>query len=222
MAAVSVTLATVAVGATYERYAGSMEESAREHFRPSDRVLFRVLPGVRGWPQATLFRYHAILEAARRGWLDATYVFLIDADMIFESAVGEEILGTIVATVHPGYVGRAREELPYERRSFSTARVALAEGEMYFCGGFVGGERSAFLELAQQIVERIEDDDRRGVVAVWHDESHLNRALIYEPPAIVLSPSYCYPDDASSYVWPEPYSRKIVAVDKPPEERVGR
>jgi hypothetical protein len=222
MADVSVCLATVAVGAAYERYAGGMEESAREFFRPSEEVSFVCLPGTPGWPAATLYRYHAILEAARRGWLDADYVFLIDADMLFENPVGEEILAATVATVHPGYVGRSREELPYERRTFSTAAIALSEGETYFAGGFVGGERTAFLSLAAHIVEAIEEDTRRGITAVWHDESHLNRALIYFPPALALSPSYCYPDDASRYIWPEPYERRIVALDKTPAERIGR
>ena len=44
-----------------------------------------------------------------------------------------------------------------------------------------------------QYLERIDVDDKNGVMAVWHDESHWNRQLKQFPPTLVLDPRYCYP-----------------------------
>lgn len=222
--AARVALVTVAVGAAYERYAAQLFLSANDHFRPCRRMQTVVLRGSPGWPDATLYRYHAVLKY-RRLFSSATHVFLCDADMRFEGRVGSEILADgITATLHPGFVGKHPNELPYEQRPDSTACVELGAGSHYHCGGFVGGERHAFLSLAQQIAQRIDADRERGVVAVWHDESQLNAALVERPPALRLSPAYCHPDNDDHYRgwWPEEYPRLLVALDKTADERGDR
>jgi hypothetical protein len=40
--------------------------------------------------------------------------------------------------------------------------------------------------MSESILENIQDDLARGVIAVWHDESHLNRYFYDNPPALVL------------------------------------
>ena len=201
-------------GAEYERYAGEMFESARAFFRPTDTVAFHVLPARPGWPDATLYRYHAIL--ARQELLDHDFVFLTDADMRFEAEVGPEVLSPLTATRHPGYVTVPRREMPFERRPQSAAYVPPERGSSYYAGGFVGGRRDAFLALAETIAAAIDRDDAAGLVARWHDESHLNRALLDGPPFRSLTPSYCYPDDDSRYLehWRDCYPRRLVALDK--------
>ena len=211
-----VSLISVVSGKAYEDYAEQLFESAEKHVHLDlDNVL---LQGYEGWPDATLYRYHVIIEHAED--LNADYLFLVDADMRFEADVGEEILGRLTATQHPGYVNGVKP--PYEDRPESAACVR--KGRCYYAGGFVGGERGWFLALAQKIVWQIDQDISNGILARWHDESHLNRVLAASPPEVTLSPSYCHPDDDSSYlpIWPEPYERKLVALDKTPAERRGR
>lgn len=205
-------LICVVSGKAYEDYAEQLWASARKYVQiPLTMVR---LEGRPGWPAATLYRYHVLLN-----WhCDCDYIFLCDADMRFEAPVGEEILGEIVATQHPGYVGR--KDLPYEDRPESAAFVAF--GDTYYCGGFVGGEREAFLDLARKMVLAIDKDEEHGIVARWHDESHLNRILNDSPPTVTLSPSYCYPDDVNGYPWLWLYERKLVALDKTQAERNGR
>jgi histo-blood group ABO system transferase len=174
---------------------------------------FVMLDAREGWPEATMYRYHVILEQAER-FQDATHVFMIDADMRIVAPVQEEILGLVVATSHPGFVGLRGT---YEDRPESAAYVGPAEGTTYYCGGFVGGERTEFLALAEAIRAGVEVDAANGVTAVWHDESHLNRYLIDHPPDVHLTPSYCYPEGDRSYirkVWPHRYEPKIVALRK--------
>ncbi len=207
-------LLAVVHGAAYERYAAALFESAEGLFTPTESVEHLTLPARPGWPDATLYRYHVILE--QQDHLDHDYLFLVDADMRFEAAVGPEILSPLTATRHPGFVTAERRELPYERRPRSAACVPTNRGSVYYAGGFVGGRRDLFLELARTIAVAIDRDDEAELVAQWHDESHLNRALIDSPPFLSLTPSYCYPDDDSDYLgrWRDDYARRLVALDK--------
>jgi histo-blood group ABO system transferase len=211
-----IALVTVASGETYVGYAERMLASARDYFQAGGRAdpVFVLLEGREGWPAATMRRYHVIVDQADR-FSDASHIFHVDADMLFVAPVGPEILGRLVGTRHPGYIGRRGT---YEERLESTAYVAPDEGRVYYCGGFVGGERTAFLQLAEAIQAGVDEDARNGIVATWHDESHLNRYLVDHPPEVTLSPSYCYPADDRQYVrriWAERYEPKIVALDKP-------
>lgn len=232
-----VALITCATPGLYTEFAERLFESAAEHFHPSDDVVMRLLPAVEGWPWATLYRYHVVLQF-QKAFEGCDYVFLVDADMLVVDKVGPEILGTgITATLHPGYVTTAPADLPYERDLFSFSHVGeVAESEeataRYYCGGFVGGQTTAFLELARRIRWRLDADwDQPSIVRgrkdwypCWHDESALNRVLLDKPPAVTLSPSYCFPQDSTWYetFWPEKYEPRIVALDKTSAERGGR
>jgi Glycosyltransferase family 6 len=216
----SVSLVTVVSGEVYERYAEALLESARGRFHPARRVELVRLQGRDGWPAATLYRYHALSAAAAR--LRGEFIFLVDADMRFEGHVGPEILAPLVATRHPGYMLTLPGELPYERDPSSSAYVAPGEGSVYYAGGFVGGQRKWMLDLAARIAAGVDHDQAAGVVARWHDESHLNRCLLDTPPFRVLSPAYCYPEDDAHYLprWRERHLRLLVAIEK--HDRTGR
>jgi histo-blood group ABO system transferase len=210
-----VALVCVASGGEYVAYAERMFASAELFFLAGMGVRrdFMLLEGRHGWPAATMYRYHVVLEHAER-LTDATHIFMIDADMAFVAPVDTEIIAPLVATAHPGYVNRRGN---YESRPVSAACVADGEGTTYFCGGFVGGARLAFLRLARSIQSGVDRDAANDVIAVWHDESHLNRYLVEHPPAIILSPSYCYPQNDRRYIrsiWPERYTPRIVALEK--------
>ncbi len=170
-----------------------------------------------------MFRHHHLLEHLP----ETDYVFLVDADMEFQAPVGPEILGDgLTATIHPGFVDMPQMALPFEHRQTSKAYVPMLHRKRYFCGGFIGGTRQAYKQLATGIRTAIDVDIGNDLVAVWHDESHLNHQLALKfKPDIVLSPAYCHPADSSYYeqrLWTQPYERILVAVDKTPAERHQR
>lgn len=218
-------LVAVAGGRIYEEYAERLMESAAEFFHPTAEVDLIVIPGDDTWPNGTMMRWHHLLDNLPR----AHFVFMIDADMEFVAPVGPAILPSggygITATQHPGYPWFARALLPYDRNPESKACVQAAEGQHYFCGGFVGGERLAMKILAKTIADMVDMTLIRGHRPLWHDESCLNRALIDDPPSRMLTPSYCYPAHDDHYrqdIWGQEYERKIIALDKPAEHRQGR
>lgn len=224
----SVCLVTVVSGRVYECFAEKLFESAERLFRPTENVRLVRLAGVPGWPEATMMRPRIL-----RDWLvsqeatDCDYAFLVDADARIEELVGPEILPNkngITATLHPGYVGKPPNELPYERDRSSICSILDGRGKHYFCGGFIGGSRGALSAFMTASTELIASDLANDHTPLWHDESALNRLLADAPPAKILSPAYCFPDDDSRYRtwWPERYQRKIVMLDKSPEERASR
>ncbi len=158
-----------------------------------------------GWPYDTLMRC-SIYTAHAELYTSIDYLFALDADMLFVDTVGDEILGKRVATQHPGFVGRRGT---YETNGCSTACVRDHEGTCYFAGGFHGGSRDEFLRLASTMYHNILKDLEHDFIAIWHDESHLNRYFIDNAPTVVLNPSYCYPGNKRI-----PFAKKLVALDK--------
>jgi histo-blood group ABO system transferase len=221
----TVALVVIATGDTYRRHAKNLIASAKQYFVPHDVVLFADKPdefdvAVKlhrpnlGFPRATLTRYEAIC-GARETLSKYDYIFYSDADMLFVNPVsGDEIFADgIVATEHPGYHVRDRHGSP-EKNPRSTAYLPTIR--TYFCGGFNGGESASFLRMSDVINDAVHTDDANGILAVWHDESHLNRYLYDHPPALVLSPAFCYPEGyGGGYGWPaDRYVPKLLALEK--------
>ena len=157
------------------------------------------------WPGPTLRRFsYFASQADRLATFD--YVFYVDADMEFVGDVGDEVLGKLVGTLHP-YFHRSRRDfksrlkrvllgrrrLPFERNPQSLAYVSVRDGRDYYQGCFFGGESAEFVKLAHALDHAIEADLAVDVVAVWHDESHLNRYFVGHPPTVSLSPAYAFP-----------------------------
>lgn len=158
-----------------------------------------------GWPYDSMMRFHTYNKHKELiGTMD--YLFAIDADMLFNEQIGDEILGDRVGVRHPQFLF---ERGMYETNPLSTACVHRSEGKFYFAGGFYGGTREEFFKLLRSTIQSIDTDLARGFVAIFNDESHLNRYFIDNPPTIVLSPAYCHFEN-----WKSPYHKKIVALDK--------
>jgi hypothetical protein len=216
-------LLVIATG-KYDRFIPPLLKSAKKHFMTNHDVTMFVftdqdMPEKEGlvslphehepWPNPTLKRYH-VFDKYKEELGKMDYLFYCDADMLFVDTVGDEILPDteteLVGTEHPGFYGGRRGS--YETNPNSTAFVAGSEGKNYFAGGFNGGTSEAFLKMSKIIKERVDKDLESSIIAVWHDESQMNRYMIDNPPKI-LSPSYCYPES-----WSLPFEKRLLALDK--------
>jgi histo-blood group ABO system transferase len=204
----------------YNTYAERFIESCRQYFFKDHNVTYfvfadgeiqeaddvvKVYQKRLGWPYDTMMRFHTY-EQHKELYEKLDYLFASDADMLFVAPVGEEMLGDLVGTQHPGFVSQRGS---YETNPKSTACVRKNEGKIYFAGGFYGGKKESVIKLRQQTIRNVDRDLKRNFIAVWHDESHLNRYFIDHPPSVVLSPAYCYPES-----WNIPYPKKLLALDK--------
>lgn len=181
------------------------------------------------WPLPTLHRYSLFL---REEELLSTYdyIFYIDADMLFVSRVGNEILGDLVSAQHPMYALRKEYIPPYEPNKESTAYVPrvgriLGQGDkkrlepLYLAGGFQGGRSDVFIEAMKDMKQMIDKDFiEKNYIPIWNDESIWNRYLLDNPPTVVLSPSYVYPDSLNrayyQKVWGRNYVPRLITLTK--------
>lgn len=160
----------------------------------------------RSWPWMTLGRYKIFTDNSEK-IKEMDYVFYIDVDMLFVGRVDDSILSDRVATQHPGFAGQRGTP---DNNPKSLAFVSEDENMQYFAGGFNGGSAQEFLKMAQLLSKNIEIDYSRGIVALWHDESHLNRYFIDNPPTKILNHSYCCVEGSRDFIG----DRKILALVK--------
>jgi hypothetical protein len=169
------------------------------------------------WPQITLLRYHTFtqfkpeLDAL---WLD--FVLYIDIDALFMNDVGHEIipedLNAIVVVKHPGfYNGLGLGSWEEDPRSQACVPFDASRKLNYYAGGVIGGWYSTFMKMASQIVDWVDADAIRGITAIWHDESHLQKYAL-DKPKHVLDPGYCFPEGPQ---WERlPFNKKIMVLEK--------
>ncbi|XP_029775861.1 histo-blood group ABO system transferase isoform X2 [Suricata suricatta] len=166
------------------------------------------------WQDVSMRRMEVISAFSRRRFLrEVDYLVCVDVDMAFRDRVGAEILAPLFGTLHPGFYAAARSAFTYERRPRSRAHIPADEGDFYYAGGFFGGSVAEVLRLASACQQAMAADRADGIEAVWHDESHLNRYLLYRKPAKVLSPEYLWDEHMLRR---PPFLRKLrfVAVPK--------
>lgn len=155
------------------------------------------------WPYPTLLRYGLISENAEKlngqilMHLDADMLFV--APMAKENLGLGRTSPFIKLIPHPGYFrpnGAARLALylrhpelvlrdirilvrygamgTWEVRKSSLAYVPREKRKLYVCGGTWFGTRNEILEMCHNLSMRVDEDLSREVIAVFHDESHLN------------------------------------------------
>jgi len=163
-----------------------------------------------GWPEITLFRYK-ILYNNRDKFIDTDYIYYIDADTLVVDEVGDEILGDLVGVKHPFFWDSPRKEFTYENDSRSLAYISDRDGKFYFHGSFQGGNTREFIRMCKKLMENIDIDSGNGIVAKWHDESHLNRYFIDNIPDKILDPAYSFHEDAKKM---EYFIPKIKVIKK--------
>ena len=154
------------------------------------------------WPEASLYRFKIMHEF--RDKLNEDLLMHLDADMLVKASVSAEELGAhlssgVCLVRHPGYyrpsglakvsfylqnplaifrdvltVLKAGSLGAWETRTKSLAFVPRSSRKEYFCGATWWGLRADILRLSENLSSRISRDEESGVMAVWHDESHLN------------------------------------------------
>ncbi|XP_026370058.3 histo-blood group ABO system transferase 1-like [Ursus arctos] len=145
------------------------------------------------WQDVSMHRMEMISNFSQERFLrEVDYLVCVDVDMKFSDHVGVEILSPLFGTLHPGFYRAARNDFTYERRPRSQAYIPRDEGDFYYAGGFFGGSVVEVLQLTTACHQAMVVDQANGIEAVWHDESHLNRYLLYHKPTKVLSPEYLW------------------------------
>ena len=164
------------------------------------------------WPLITLLRYYNFSKYSY-AFDGFDYVYYIDADMLAVGDIGIEIIGNRVACQHPGLWGRKASQMPFERNPRSTAFMVTGEEyTKYFFGALQGGSREEFLKMSKILSERITADLKENRIAIWHDESQMNRYFHENPPDKILGLDFAHV--CKWFGDPIAGQTKIVALDK--------
>uniref|UniRef100_UPI0037E9211E globoside alpha-1,3-N-acetylgalactosaminyltransferase 1-like n=1 Tax=Semicossyphus pulcher TaxID=241346 RepID=UPI0037E9211E len=150
-----------------------------------------------GWDRLAYRRMALLVDAIRNHiGREVEYIFCADIDQEFVAPIGEEILGDLVATLHPELYGMPRNAFPYEVEEVSSACVEEDEGDYYYTSELYGGLVSEVYRLARACSLLILQDQANKIKARGLEESYLNRYLIDHRPTCVLSPEYSCWDSA--------------------------
>ena len=184
-------------------------DASHVHAEDNNRV-HKVFQEAMEWPYPTLLRFDIFLKV-REKLQTFDYAYFFNANMLFVAPVGEEILPMkegLMVVQHPGYYNKPRKKYPYEKDPNSGAFIPETEGKYYAMGGLNGGRADKYLEMIETLQRNIATDLSRDVIAVWHDESHLNRYIIGRD-VLVLPPSYGFVEE-----WELPFEPKIIIRNK--------
>jgi histo-blood group ABO system transferase len=194
----------------YEEYVPGIIESAKKYFLPQEdlkfivytdslRILKSTSPEIipveikhKPWPEPTLKRFHYFWDS--RDTIEKfDFSFYIDVDSLFVKEITWGSLGIsdhskgMIGTTHPGFAGKRGTP---EYRPMSSAYIPGNMDITYLCGGFFGGSSDYFLKAVSRMKENIDLDLSKGVVAIWHDESHLNKYFLENPPISILDKNF--------------------------------
>lgn len=173
-----------------------------------------------GWPNNTLKRFHIFLQIKQQLLKETDFLFFCNANLFFKQNIGDEIIppkeiNQLVGTIHPGFYKSCNTEFTYERNPNSKAYIPEGEGTHYYAGGFSGGYTEAYLQLCETIKSWVDSDNSNNITAIWHDESHINKYFLSNPP-LTLTPAYLYPEG-----WIIPFEEVIMIRDKNKKEYGG-
>ncbi len=183
----------------------------------TDRNVVQIRIDHKPFPYASMDRFKHFTNYANQ-FSKQDYLYYIDVDCLFVDNVSTEILGNLVGVKHCGYFNSRG---PYEKNPQSVLYVPNnypKQFKHYFGGGFSGGKKDSYLNLARWCSEMIDKDVANGIIPIWHDETAINRYFLDNEPDIVLSPSYHYPQSNVDYYrkgWgSNNFHPKILLLDK--------
>lgn len=181
-----------------------------------------------GWPEATLLRYQMMKSA----WdlVRGEIVFYLDVDTKFVNPVSKMELESafngrdLCLVAHPGYYKRSSIvrlankisfKIGWETRKKSVAYVPFWRRKTYVCGGVWFGKKFEIYKMICELSRAVESDSASGVIAKFHDESHLNMWLSKNSHSIsILSPKWAY---APQYSNLREITPLLEVLDKPSE-----
>lgn len=169
-----------------------------------------------GFPADSLFRFDMFLQV-KEELKKADYIFFFNSNAEFKAPVGIEILPSnglaLVGAEWPGKRKPFKHPAfyPYERNKRSLAYIAPFENKpyVYYMGGINGGVSADYLKMSEILADNIRQDYAKGIIALVHDESHINKYFRTHD-CKILGPEYCMPEEWVT----EEFVPKIIFRDK--------
>lgn len=132
-----------------------------------------------GWPYDTLLRFNWICTI-QDILTTYDYCYFCNANSLFLKEVNNNIIPLptakipLIFSIHVrGYEDTTGSSASPERNPNSTAYVSEGTPCRAHSGGFWGGLSDDVLRMCRTLRDRIAQDLNNGIIAIWHDQSHL-------------------------------------------------
>lgn len=169
-----------------------------------------------GFPKDSLFRFEFFMQVEDQ-LKEYDYIYFFNSNAQILCPVGDEILPDetgLSMGVWPFGRKKAAHSYMYERNRCSLAYVApYGKDYIYYMGGLNGGTSVAYLQMINTLCENIRKDYNNGIIAIFHDESHIN-AYMRNHPGKKLGREFCMPEEWVKGDW----SPKIIFRNKVKED----
>ncbi len=180
-----------------------------EKINNEDRLFVYKVPHT-NWPMSTLLRFKYFTQ--NKDFLEEyDYLYFIDCDMVFNENISEEILPNnefkYVGTIHPGFYTDMKNAT-FENNPECKAFIPKEKQNTYYQACFFGALKDEFLSMSQHLNDNIDLDLSKNIIALWHDESHLNAYFAYRN-VLKIHPGYAYPELLNI-----PFQKKIIHLSK--------
>ena len=172
------------------------------------------------WPYITLKRFE-IINKAREEIEKHDWIVFIDADALPVVEITEEEFFTdkpLFGVHHPchflGMEPHTQAPGAYDQNPDSEAYVDTSKGlpEVYYQGCFWGGKVPNVCAMIDELEARVNRDLEKNVVALWHDESQINKYFLERLDMVhTYGPEYAFPEVFKDYCQ---FSPKIVHLAK--------
>lgn len=172
------------------------------------------------FPYITLYRFD-IINRALHMMEDCTHLLFLDADtQVVNTVEFNEVFvedKPLTGVHHPCHAlgMNPHQQFPgaFETNPASKCCVRPEDDtSIYWQGCVWGGRMDAAKELVKELDYRVKADESVGIIAVWHDESQINKYFIENKQMVhTMEPNYAYPEVFSQMMEGEP---KIVHLAK--------
>ena len=173
------------------------------------------------FPDITLYRFD-IINRAMEQLEEYDYLLFMDADtQVVDTIEFDEIFPKdkpLTGVHHPCHSldMSPHNTFPgaFETNPASLCHIKPGEDTSVYWQGCVWGGRMDYVKkLVKELDYRVKADESNGIIAVWHDESHINRYFMDNRELIhTLPPNYAYPEIFTSFM--DEYEPKIVHLAK--------
>ena len=167
-----------------------------------------------GFPFDSLFRFKMFLQVKEQ-LKTFDYIYFFNSNAQFLDKIDVELLPKdrtqLVGSLWP--IHRKIFTSPcfygYERNVHSLAYVPpFHKPYYYFMGGLNGGESKAYIKMIEVLYNNIQTDYNNGIIAIAHDESHINK-YFRSHPCTMLDKHISCPEE-----WVKGFNTKIIYRDK--------
>lgn len=231
----NIALLTICTG-KYQKYIPGFVNSANNNFLKNHNLfiyvftdsvseitkkdnVFLIPEPQKPWPYSTLMRFHIFTENYKLFDL-MDVIYFVDGDIVFDKEVTDEILPDkdykLIGVEHPGFWNKNTGS--FDRNPHSTAFVHPKQDQTYFQGCFFGGLADSFIKMSFALKKNIDIDLSKNIIALWHDESHMNWYFVNFQMPKALPPKYAYPENCGHEKFGIPKEWIMIHLNKDQEE----